>query len=201
LGARPRLRLCDNQGVVKTTSRTPTPRSDSKRAQILDAAFHCFLQYGYQKTSLDDVARKAGISRPAIYLLFKNKIDLFHALYADLTDTGLARAEAVLRQSLSKKEKLTALCEAAILEPWSRISGQPRAAEFYGLCEQLAGAETQRVEKHKLKIAQNVFEDKEAAEIFLLALDGFYSDLPSVAVLRKRIHFLIDRFLANGSRD
>jgi len=162
---------------------------------MLDAAFYCFLQYGFSKTSLDDVAKKAGVSRPAIYLKFKNKIDLFHALYADIAESGFAKAEEVLKQGVSKKEKLIALCEATILTPWSKIAGQPRAGEFYGLCEQLAPDESERIQKQKSKIALSIFDDKETAEIFLMALEGFYDDLPSTNTLRKRIHFLIDKFL------
>ena len=33
--------------------------------------FHCFLQFGYAKTSMDDVASNANLSRPLIYLRFK----------------------------------------------------------------------------------------------------------------------------------
>ena len=38
-----------------------------RRKQILDAAFQCFVQFGYSKTSMEDVARKSNLSRPLIY--------------------------------------------------------------------------------------------------------------------------------------
>ena len=39
-----------------------TPRRDDRRRQILDAAFAVFIQYGYAKTTFEDVARKAEVS-------------------------------------------------------------------------------------------------------------------------------------------
>lgn len=168
---------------------------EQRRQQILDAAAHCFLQYGFAKTSMDDVAKKAGISRPAIYLKFKNKEDLFSGVYIDVVEKSLVKAELLVKESASKREKLIQLAEAAVLEPWSKIVGQPRAAEFYELCMQIVPGDAEVLHKRKLKLAVSIFADKETAEVFLMALEGFYEDLPSSAVLRKRIHFLIDKFL------
>ena len=46
---------------------------EKRRTAILAAALKCFLQFGYAKTSMDDVAKEANLSRPLIYLKFKNK--------------------------------------------------------------------------------------------------------------------------------
>lgn len=56
--------------------------SDSgERAQrILDAAAELFVYYGYDKTTVSDIARAAGISKGAIYLEFEGKDALFEAL-------------------------------------------------------------------------------------------------------------------------
>jgi TetR/AcrR family transcriptional regulator, acrAB operon repressor len=50
------------------------------RTQILDTAEELFQKKGVSKTSLDDIARAAGVTRGAIYWHFKNKADLFDAL-------------------------------------------------------------------------------------------------------------------------
>jgi AcrR family transcriptional regulator len=51
------------------------PRGDveSRRAVILDAALRVFGQYGYRRTSMDDIAREAGIGKGTIYLSFASK--------------------------------------------------------------------------------------------------------------------------------
>src|SRR5258708_36742368 len=51
----------------------------ARRLAILEAATPVFLRYGYKKTSMDDLARAAGLSRQGLYLHFENKEALFKA--------------------------------------------------------------------------------------------------------------------------
>ncbi|SLN18954.1 TetR/AcrR family transcriptional regulator [Ruegeria meonggei] len=46
---------------------------DPRQKAILSSAFQAFAAYGFRKTSMDDIARGAGMSRPAVYLHYKNK--------------------------------------------------------------------------------------------------------------------------------
>ena len=50
------------------------------RARILDTAEKVFMVKGVSRTSLDDIAEAAGVTRGAIYWHFKNKADLFDAM-------------------------------------------------------------------------------------------------------------------------
>lgn len=59
------------------------PRED-KRRRVLQAAQAAFGLYGFRRTSMADIAKAAGISRPALYLQFKNKEDIFRSLSAAL---------------------------------------------------------------------------------------------------------------------
>lgn len=54
--------------------------SYSRQQTILNAAFGAFAAYGHRKTSMDDIARAAGMSRPALYLHYRNKHDIFRSL-------------------------------------------------------------------------------------------------------------------------
>jgi AcrR family transcriptional regulator len=53
--------------------------ADSRRRSLLDAALTVFSRYGYQKTSMDEVARSAQLSRQGLYLHFATKEELFQA--------------------------------------------------------------------------------------------------------------------------
>jgi len=53
---------------------------DPKQAAILKSAFQAFATYGFRKTSMDDIAKGAGMSRPAVYLHYKNKQDIVRKL-------------------------------------------------------------------------------------------------------------------------
>ena len=55
-------------------------RSAQKRTAILDAATTAFLQNGYVGTSMDDVATRAGVSKPTVYSHFADKGELFTAV-------------------------------------------------------------------------------------------------------------------------
>jgi len=88
-------------------------RPDKRRA-ILTAAFRRFAQYGYRRTSLEDIAREAGISRAAVYLQFRNKEDLFRALSRDLQETALSSAEAAARLDGSFLERIERILEAKL---------------------------------------------------------------------------------------
>ncbi len=48
------------------------------------AARWCFLHFGYEKTSLEDIAKRAAISRPLLYLTFKNKEQIFGAVFEEV---------------------------------------------------------------------------------------------------------------------
>ena len=54
------------------------------RSAILEAAANLFLQQGVAHTSLEQIARQAGVTRGAVYWHFKNKADLFHAMLSQV---------------------------------------------------------------------------------------------------------------------
>src|SRR4051812_14830982 len=101
--------------MVKATEN----QEDVRKKVILDAALHCFLHFGYSKTSMDDVAKKAGLSRPLIYLKYKNKEDLFLGLFDHITGTCVDESDRILESDLSKRDKLLLMSEVLVVEPWS----------------------------------------------------------------------------------
>lgn len=54
-------------------------RSEQKRGQILTAAIELFCNQGFPNTSMDEVAKKAGVSKQTVYAHFGSKDDLFVA--------------------------------------------------------------------------------------------------------------------------
>ncbi|HEY3046681.1 MAG TPA: TetR family transcriptional regulator [Polaromonas sp.] len=55
------------------------------RHKLLDAAEHLFQEQGVSRTSLQDIARRAGATRGAVYWHFKDKADLFNAMMERVT--------------------------------------------------------------------------------------------------------------------
>ena len=63
---------------------------------MLAAALGTFVRYGYRKTSMDEIAQAAAISRPGLYLMFGSKQDLFSAAVTHALDRSLVAATEVL---------------------------------------------------------------------------------------------------------
>ena len=66
--------------------------SDAAKTKLLEAALSVFLRYGFRKTSMDEVARAAHISRQGLYLHFSSKEELFRATVKHLLSSGLEAA-------------------------------------------------------------------------------------------------------------
>ncbi len=59
----------------------PDDPKERKRLRILQAATELFIKHGYRRTSVDEVARNAGVAKGTVYLYFKTKADLLlHAI-------------------------------------------------------------------------------------------------------------------------
>ena len=69
------------------------PRED----RILEAAADLLVRYGYRKTTLDDVAREAGVGKGTIYLHWKDKNELFLAAIWRASDQTIAEALRKMR--------------------------------------------------------------------------------------------------------
>ncbi|GHF60168.1 TetR/AcrR family transcriptional regulator [Seohaeicola zhoushanensis] len=72
------------------------PKDDTRQAAILDAAWQCFASYGFRKTAMDDIARAAGMSRPALYQHYRNKEDIFRSLAQNHFDEVAIAVRAAL---------------------------------------------------------------------------------------------------------
>jgi AcrR family transcriptional regulator len=75
---------------------------EGAREQIVKAARACFLQFGTEKTSMNDVAREAGVSRGTVYRYFQDRADLIEGVFA--YETHLFHEG--MRQQLDRHESL-----------------------------------------------------------------------------------------------
>jgi TetR/AcrR family acrAB operon transcriptional repressor len=98
------------------------------RHLLLDAAELVFSQKGVSRTSLNDIAQAAGVSRGAIYWHFKNKADLFNAMMDRIT----LPMEAELQQiGLDQKLDPVAELRSAILDAMRKIATDARTRRVF----------------------------------------------------------------------
>jgi AcrR family transcriptional regulator len=85
----------------------------ARRAAILESALRVFLRYGFKKTSMDDLARAAGLSRQGLYLHHRTKEELFKAVVsAQAESMRAARKAALAREDQSVEDRIVGAFEA-----------------------------------------------------------------------------------------
>src|ERR1700678_3238330 len=116
-----------------------TEPADTRQRALLDAAVGVFARYGFRKTSMDEVARAAGVSRQGLYLQFANKEELFRRALDHSFNSQLNAAVAALSvRGDSLEFRIIAACDA-----WSgRFVGSrgADAADLMCASTALAGA-------------------------------------------------------------
>jgi AcrR family transcriptional regulator len=113
-------------------------RESTRQAHVLEAALNVFVRHGFRKTSMEDIAQAAGISRQGIYLHFKDKDAIFGATILKALDEGLQAANRTLDDDrLALEGKLL----KALVEWFGRHVGQldPEASDLVGQCERVLG--------------------------------------------------------------
>src|SRR5579871_5233313 len=63
----------------QTEEQTQPDERQRREDRLLDAAARLLVRWGYRKTTIDDVAREAGVGKGTIYLHWKDKNSLFRA--------------------------------------------------------------------------------------------------------------------------
>jgi AcrR family transcriptional regulator len=72
-------------------------RPESRPQEILEAALHVFGEQGFARTRLEEVARRAGVSKGTLYLYFKSKEDLFREMARACVSASVAEGEEFVR--------------------------------------------------------------------------------------------------------
>lgn len=111
----------DRSSLQRRPRGRPPLRSDAETRQIVyDAARHAFSADGYEATSTEELARRAGISTKTLYRLFPGKAALFEAMVADRLDRLLADVHLRAEEHVDIEEGLRAAllaCADLALDP------------------------------------------------------------------------------------
>ncbi|HXO36945.1 MAG TPA: TetR/AcrR family transcriptional regulator [Candidatus Acidoferrales bacterium] len=86
--------------------------ASAKPIAIVLAGLQLFTQYGYRKTSVDDIARAAQVAKRTVYLHFENKAAVFLAILEYLGDQVRQRCAAAERAGGTALDRLTGLLDA-----------------------------------------------------------------------------------------
>lgn len=100
------------EGLVTTTPQTrpastrlPRP---ARRRQLLGAAQEVFVAQGYHAAAMDEIAERAGVSKPVLYQHFPGKLELYLALLDESVDALIATVRGALESTSDNKQRVSA---------------------------------------------------------------------------------------------
>jgi len=96
-----------------TATSDARPRSNrlprhERRRQLLDAALEVFVSQGYHAAAMDEIAERAGVSKPVLYQHFPGKLELYLALLDESVATLLDTVRDALRSNPDPKQRVAA---------------------------------------------------------------------------------------------
>ncbi|WP_338661976.1 helix-turn-helix domain-containing protein [Pararoseomonas sp. SCSIO 73927] len=109
------------------------PPKDSKETLALDSATDVFTRYGYARTTMGDIAARAGMSRPALYLLFPDKQAAFDRVIGRMDRLKLEEIAAALPALDGLEERLLHACLSWGLHGAELAAAHPDAADLFDL--------------------------------------------------------------------
>ncbi|GDY30038.1 TetR/AcrR family transcriptional regulator [Gandjariella thermophila] len=98
------------------------PRN-ARRAQLLAAAQHVFVANGYHAAAMDEIAERAGVSKPVLYQHFPGKLELYMALLETHTEELVRRVHGALDSTTDNKQRV----RAAVAAYFDFVDGEGQA--------------------------------------------------------------------------
>ena len=84
----------------------------ARRNQLLGAAQEVFVAQGYHAAAMDDIADRAGVSKPVLYQHFPGKLDLYLALLDQHCETLVEAVRKALASTSDNKQRVAATMDA-----------------------------------------------------------------------------------------
>ncbi|MBW4041203.1 MAG: TetR/AcrR family transcriptional regulator [Acidobacteria bacterium] len=144
----------------------------ARRSAVLESALRTFARSGYRATSMGDVARRAQISRPGLYLYFPSKAELFRAAVEHALARDVARCEALLGDSsMALRERI----EGAF-DLWSGQYVGPLADDLEGLLQRDAALLEDIPQRYSARFASALTGALRSAPAGALSVDRVSED-------------------------
>ncbi len=182
---------------------------DEKAEKVLAAALPVFLRYGYKRTTMGDIADAAKISRPALYLIFPSKEEIFSAVLEQATSNTLKEIHDNISHIDEAEDKLKQAFEIWCVRPFEVMQASPDAKDLLENGHIIAGDVIAKgladFEKIIAQILKQLTPAKasapvpltQIAKILIGAMMGFKQSAKDSTQLRQMIAGLIAIVLVN----
>src|SRR5690348_18488595 len=105
-------------GAVKVGGNRPAPKRgnrlprDERRGQLLIAASDIFVDRGYHAAGMDEIAERAGVSKPVLYQHFSSKLELYLAVLQRHVENLVSGVRQALRTTTDNRQRVRAAVHA-----------------------------------------------------------------------------------------
>ncbi len=111
---------------------------NSKADQIVAAAGDVFMRYGFRRVTMADLAAAAQMSRPALYLVFPSKEQIFIEVVSRLSTENLRQIREGIKRLKTVDKQLELAFEIWCVRPYEMIRASPDAADLYDSIKEFA---------------------------------------------------------------
>jgi AcrR family transcriptional regulator len=106
---------------------------NKKYNDLLKTARELFWKHGFRRVSVEEICKKAGVSKMTYYRLFPNKLELAKTVFDTVVDEGVQQFKNILAEKISSSEKIKKLVQMK-LDGTNDIS-QEFLVDFYNCPE------------------------------------------------------------------
>lgn len=204
------------QATMMPTAKAASPKQDQKRQRVLDTALNVFARYGFRRTTMSDIAGAAGISRPALYLMFENKEDLFRGVATSLQVQAIERASNALEGSTSISQRVGAAVSAYEETYYAPVAGSPHGQELTDINMSIAADLMREGRATLIRLLSDAMATAEAdqtlsfdavglrpaafAELMLSSISGIKPNVSSSEAFMTQSKRLVTVFMASLTR-
>ena len=186
-----------------------------KREAILAAAEVQFSQYGFRRTSMDDIARETGISRASLYTYFDNKEEIFRSLSEGLYRESIEAAAQIMEKKRGREPiedrtyaglcafyaRLYGILESTphgteIMDASSRLSSDIAQAYATRLEALLAAELRKSADAGEIDLKSRSISAASAAEMIRLSSVGMKQGAANFAGYKKKLSTFLSLFFA-----
>lgn len=143
--------------------------ADDRLDEILDAAYASFTRHGVKRTTMDDIATEAGMSRAAVYRHVRGKDDAFRRLAQRLFDGALEQTRRDVERHASVAERLHRVLSAKLELTLGLYADSPHAGELLDAGARLSGDVVEAFAQGLLELAVTTVTDASRRGEIMLA--------------------------------
>ena len=156
------------------------------KAEILAAAAECFMEKGFQATSIDDVARRLGATKGRVYHHYSAKIDLFFDVHREGMRRLFAAVETALQAEGDGIAVLSGMLRAHALAMFENHTYESVVVQGVQLHRFGSTTPAQREELDTLIASRDRFEELFKKQLRLAKKDGSLGDV-DISIAAKTI--------------